>query len=568
MQRIEFDFVARRYHATPWDAHVNEGRVEWPPCPWRLLRSLIAVGYNKLGWSTVPAVADSLLKALSTCSPTFYLPTATETHTRHYMPIRKGRSESRARIFDAYLRFADGQTRMIVEFDCDLSPEERELFRDLLEGMAYLGRAESWVDATLVDDVAKDETLPSQATDTDLASLHRVSVDTTDASQQIVRLLGPLEDAIYSQWRSEETEHASLLATQKLKNELAEKGKKASAKNLKTAATKAQSIYPLTLADALQVDTSDWQSEGWARPPGSQWLDYRVPDGMFNNAPLRFETLDPPYDPPQAILLAIDGQGKRGSLRPSVKRALPLMELLHAKAVWYADHKLGADLAALPELTGQDAAGKPLRGDHFHAHWIPLSLRQTGHIDHVLVYSSRGFSKDSVKAITGLRTSYSKGLKKLGVNAVGEGSIADIRNQLLGISSVPPDSVGMLVSGKVFESCTPLVFRKYTSNRGKKRADNQIREELAERGLPEPASIKFWENSRALSAGLKGFVLRRQKKKAQPPMERSWGVTLSFEQIVDSVPLALGYGSHLGLGLFKCVDTKTANDGAKEKRDN
>ena len=31
MVAIEFRFLNRRYHATPWGHHVNEGAVEWPP---------------------------------------------------------------------------------------------------------------------------------------------------------------------------------------------------------------------------------------------------------------------------------------------------------------------------------------------------------------------------------------------------------------------------------------------------------------------------------------------------------------------------------------------------------
>lgn len=546
MQRIEFDFVARRYHATPWDAHVNEGRVEWPPCPWRLIRALIAVGYNKLGWREVPEEANGLLKALAGCSPTFYLPTATETHTRHYMPVRDGKKERRSRIFDACLRFSSGQTRMVVEYDCKLTTQQRDLFRDLLEGMAYLGRAESWVDARLIDEHA--DTSDASADHENTALLHRISSDSVNPSSEIIRLLGPMDDENYSKWRAMESARVDEQATAEGNARSATKAA------IKKAVAKAQAAYPKTLTDALQVETSDWQTGGWSRPPGSRWLDYRIPEGLYDNAPLRQDLLDSAFDPPQAILLAIDGQGKRGTLRPGMKRVLPLMELLHAKSIWYADKKLDADLKDMPELTGQGTDGKPLRKDHFHAHWIPLSLQQAGHIDHVLVISKRGFSKNSVKAISGLRTAYSKGIRKLGFNAVGQGSITEMYQKLSTLPDVATGSADLLSPGRVFESYTPLVFRKYTSNRGRKRIDNQIREELSERGLPAPVNIEFWPNSRSQAAGLKGFVLRRQPSKAQPPCERSWGVTITFQEAVETVPLALGYGSHLGLGLFRAVD--------------
>ena len=37
---IKLRFPGGRYHATPWGRHVNEGAVEWPPSPYRLVRAL------------------------------------------------------------------------------------------------------------------------------------------------------------------------------------------------------------------------------------------------------------------------------------------------------------------------------------------------------------------------------------------------------------------------------------------------------------------------------------------------------------------------------------------------
>ena len=46
MIAIKLRFLAGRFHATPWGRHVNEGVVEWPPSPWRLLRALAATFYR------------------------------------------------------------------------------------------------------------------------------------------------------------------------------------------------------------------------------------------------------------------------------------------------------------------------------------------------------------------------------------------------------------------------------------------------------------------------------------------------------------------------------------------
>ena len=46
MPTLQLRFPGGRYHATPWGHHVNEGLIEWPPSPWRLLRALIACGFS------------------------------------------------------------------------------------------------------------------------------------------------------------------------------------------------------------------------------------------------------------------------------------------------------------------------------------------------------------------------------------------------------------------------------------------------------------------------------------------------------------------------------------------
>ena len=151
MYIVSIEFTAHRYHATPWDAHVNEGRVEWPPCPWRLLRAWIAVGYNKLGWSEEPPpIAVSLIDKLSACNPEYSLPHATEAHTRHYMPTKVGSKEKKVKVFDSFIRCTNSDERLLIRYEVSIDAEELAVWKELVSGLSYLGRAESWVDAELV----------------------------------------------------------------------------------------------------------------------------------------------------------------------------------------------------------------------------------------------------------------------------------------------------------------------------------------------------------------------------------------------------------------------------------
>ncbi len=81
MPTLIFRFPAGRYHATPWGHHVNEGLIEWPPSPWRLLRALLATGYAMLHWPTggPPPEARSLVEKLASVLPDYRLPKATGT---------------------------------------------------------------------------------------------------------------------------------------------------------------------------------------------------------------------------------------------------------------------------------------------------------------------------------------------------------------------------------------------------------------------------------------------------------------------------------------------------------
>src|SRR5437867_12264651 len=98
MTILELSFPAGRYHATPWGRHVNEGAIEWPPSPWRIVRALIATWHLKAREIPEPTVR-SLVNALST-SPRFHLPRASTSHTRHFMP---GKGTDKPKIFDTFL---------------------------------------------------------------------------------------------------------------------------------------------------------------------------------------------------------------------------------------------------------------------------------------------------------------------------------------------------------------------------------------------------------------------------------------------------------------------------------
>jgi CRISPR-associated protein Csb2 len=188
MLTIELRFPTGRMHATPWGRHVNEGAVEWPPSPWRLLRGLIALWRRGLpdGEEISEESMGRLVEAL-TAPPSFSLPPASQGHTRHYMPTFKGNT---TKIFDSFVVLQPEAPVRFVWPGLELQPSERELLARLLSAMSYFGRAESLVLARIgepfegpFDSVPADEPW-------------------TDAESELVPVLCPLAPQRYAEWKA------------------------------------------------------------------------------------------------------------------------------------------------------------------------------------------------------------------------------------------------------------------------------------------------------------------------------------------------------------------------------
>jgi CRISPR-associated protein Csb2 len=154
---LAFSFPLGRYHANPWGRHVNEGAVDLPPSPWRLLRALYAT------WRTrVPELSEDLVHGLleKLAVPThFYVPRHTIAHTRHYYPdsVHRSGSPSTDRTLDAFA-VLETDAELAVEWKGTvLGRDERDALERIARVMSYLGRADSICDAVVADGWQPDE---------------------------------------------------------------------------------------------------------------------------------------------------------------------------------------------------------------------------------------------------------------------------------------------------------------------------------------------------------------------------------------------------------------------------
>jgi CRISPR-associated protein Csb2 len=540
MPTLRLRFPGGRYHATPWGHHVNEGQIEWPPSPWRLLRALVACGFNTQGWSDIsalPSEARTLIEKLANVLPSFRLPSASAAHSRHFMPVGaldKGR-EKTTLVFDTWADVTGEQ--LDIHWPCELTADETALLQRLAECLGYLGRSESWVEAELLtDEVACTNGFTSLP--------HQPGMNPGRGWEQIT-LMAALPSAEYSAWRSSST--AGLLA----EFPLPEGKKKPTAALLKSRA-KAEVPYPRDMLDCLAKDTAWWKQHRWNQPPGSQRVVYwRRADALEVGTPRRSERR--PANRITTMLLAITTPSGNRSALPLVTRTLPQAELFHRAIVGRVGKGSRVDC---PELTGRAANGEPLEQGHRHAHVIPLSLRDETdgqqRIDHILIHSPMGLGDDAQRAIRTMRETWTKGgVGDLQIALAASGNVEMLRSLREPLRRNVERLLGPASGCCEWVSLTPFVPPRFVKKSGSNSINGQINAELRSRGLPEAIKVEVLSEE---SKDFRHFVVSRSRGKG-PPQNLALCVRIKLVRSFsgDHGPLTLGYGAHFGLGLFQSV---------------
>lgn len=543
MPTVIINFPGGRYHATPWGHHVNEGQIEWPPCPWRLLRALIATGYSKLGWSEVPPAGRRLIETLSGVLPTYQLPRASAAHSRHYMPVgelAKG-VERTTLVFDTWANVGDDQ--LAIRLDCNLDDECAALFNSLVESLGYLGRSESWVEAR----VAQSDT----EFDERRAAMPQVNGEYRGPEWEQIPLMAAVAAGDYQTWRTSFADRAKAKAEADLRKQWADSGKgpkaeKAQTKKIDEAKEKAIQHLPVDLIECLQKDTAWWKKQqNWSQPPGAQRVLYwRRTDSLVVSQPRVHRR--PAARPITTMLVAVTTPNRNKSALPLVHRTLPQAELFHRAVVG----RVGRGRKVhCPELTGQDGDGQPLRDGHRHAHILPLDLDADGHLDHILVYAPMGLGDAAQQAIRTLKRTWTKGgVGNLQLAVVGRGTLESLRSLPEPLLSQVEKILGPAAGSRLWSSHTPFVAPRHVKRHGKNTIEGQVNAELKSRGLPGTNHVEI------ISADMQKPILRHFKRVRlrggnPPPNDLGFSLRIEFESPVNG-PLCLGYGAHFGLGLF------------------
>jgi len=509
---IQLSFPAGgRLHATPWGRHVNEGATEWPPSPWRIQRALVATWYLKAR-EIDEVVIKVLMDALASSLPSFELPSAVQSHTRHYMP---GKGTDKPKVFDTFVQSCKP---LCISWDVQLDDTQRNALAILCERLGYLGRAESIVEATLLpsDSLIRANAIPLS------------DVDELEDGTELVRLL----------CASSPSEHEVWSAANQPKEEPKAQGKKTKSK------IAAPSI-PASIFDALHAETATLQTQGWLIPPGSRWADYTRKVDCFEPEAIRAKRRS-------TKLITVARFAIASAVLPRITQAISVAERLHQTLAKRADGK-----ACAPVFIGKKPNGEPLKG-HQHTHIFCELGEKRDSIGFITLYAPMGFDHEAERVIEEVQR---KALWGHGGH--------DLELILLGFGDVNTFDIPIFRRAKGWTSLTPFVptrhAKHYADGRPKLDEDGwpigspaqDLRRLLKEDHGMTPKSISPPDTKITVrpnhSLRTLEFQTERNHGNGRRGHQSGVGLCVEFEEPIQG-PLALGYGSHFGLGLFVPTD--------------
>lgn len=459
---LHVQFPAGRYHATAWGHHVNEGVVDWPPAPLRVLRALFARSFA-CEPPPSPALLERLLAKLSS-PPSYVVPPYTTGHTRHFMPDDSGKPDSRIKILDSFVAVAPDDTLSITWPDVALEDDELALLRNIAASLTYLGRAESWCETTVDTEPAEGAVGPGEGEGTPIP------------------LLAP------------------------------KRGTK-------------------KLLSLLATDTAELRKVGADLPSDTQWVRY------FVGPPATGPRHRPRTVQHQAVLVSIEG----GAL----PRVLDTVEIGNALRRAILSH---AGDEASDTLTGRQSA-TPRRDQHLHAHYLPFDQRGDGFLRHALIFAPEGLRADELDAIAAVRVLRRPRSEPLTVRILETTSLEAL--QALDLVGEP---------STVWTSATPFLLSRHPKPRkdgARDAPEDQLLRELAWRREAAPhrfPAVRHVERLPHLEQKkgrpLRWLEFRRWRGRHKPAVPMGYGFRIEFEAPVRG-PLALGFGAHFGLGLFR-----------------
>ncbi len=423
---ISIRFLTGRAHLHPWQTHHSEGRVEWPPSHWRLLRAFVAIagrgltslpmpdfvvdtdkkpkatkknanpawppeGYTSLpdqwhgeGVDEIPLSRLAGLLATFAATPSIWLPKTAGGHTRQYFPIHDAGivKNSGSAVFDTFATVRKDQPLVFHWPNVDLDAQSLADLKLILGRLTYFGRAESWCRAEVHSSQLKD--IPDVVPQGDRRT-HWECVCIEDGGNPVGK-----------EYRDYTLERR-LAPVQNLTEEVAELlprtqtqgAKRKDPEQLKAILERESSAS--SLLRCLLRESGQDIKDGLERPIGTRWVHYAVPRVIYD---VPRPTPQPTPRNPEAVDLVVYALNTATVHRP----VLPALTDTLLVADRFRSAAMALCRTASRSLSGHQVDDAPCK-DHEHAFWWPRDEDDDGFIDRVFAYARGGFQPNEVDAL-------------------------------------------------------------------------------------------------------------------------------------------------------------------------
>ena len=493
---LEQYFLTGRFHATRWNQNpFEDSHGEWPPSPYRLLRTLASrwFEHQRETGEADSALRDRLLASLAGALPEYHLP-ANVTHTsswpgrglKQYQPMElaktdKGKGQPFVKrhqtslVVDRFAMLPPSQPVLWIWPNLILPQDQEALLDQLLRRVTYFGRAESLC-------------LMRRATGT---------LPTTNCSLN-----------------GEASSGSPVLAADLSK--------------------------PLDM-EILLANNEDAALKGRRIPPGTLWMYARRPA-----AP----RITPKIQRRSAPSLKLVQFAVGGRVFPREAAWTRITERFRGIAL----RRIATELTGNPKarfadlseeekaefslMTGKGAGGAALSG-HQHANFWLLP-DESGKPTRLVCYRSEPFSPIEYDALQSASES----------TIAWEFGNPDWQLRLVPLPPETPLPHEIFAKSRLWKTVSPYIPSRHVLGRsGKAKSghsvEQQIATELANANLP-PSEVTI---DGARSTWVKVHTPKAKRSQQTNEMKRGYHVTLAFSEAIAG-PLALGNSAHFGLGLF------------------
>lgn len=537
MVNISLQFTAGGFHATPWGRHVNEGAVEWPPSQWRILRALISIWHLKYRDEIDRKELSDIIELLSEL-PEYHLPPAALKGTRHYMPghaHREGVKIDVSLVLDTAVSLGKKEKVNFYWADVLLSANQNQILKRLVEGLGYLGRAESWVEAKLESSIPEIN----------------CSLVEFDGSEKVVSSCC-FSASEFTEWHKQSLSEVDQMKFSEKKQKDYARGKDISrTKFTKNDMKKAFDEIPSSLLDALEVSTSDIRKNGWSTAPALKQVVYYRKRDCFDSKPVSKQGI---HNRVTAVRYAVSS-----AVLPRMTDAVSVGERTRI-ALMSISGKQNDGLVPTV-FSGKTRNGMPLQTNHQHGYYLSESCCGNGRISHITVFSKEGFTREATKALLSIRKVWGRGGYDLKLIPVELGSPEELGGMKQGKGKSP-----LMASGTDWESVTPFYPARHPKPKKKNKQSvsewfnfmkqyytDEVLRELKNAGFPKPQKVKILTERGIVLDGHFTSLVKFNAKRNGTGIKATISpvvVKLKFSEPVQG-PIVIGYSAHYGLGCFR-----------------